>query len=104
MVSAQTASESVISKVALMSFPGKGVTVDRDGKWNKETLNHRYRVSFHVWDLATGETGKRRLLGSRKQVREEGIHEMVMEGIAIGGSLYSHENVTRPVVLFTYTS
>ena len=37
MVSAQTASESVIRKIAPMSFPGKGVTRDRDGKWNKET-------------------------------------------------------------------
>lgn len=65
--------ESVISKIAPMSFPGKGVTVDRDGKWNKETLNHRYHVSSRVWGLTTGETGKWRLLGSRKQVREEGI-------------------------------
>lgn len=72
MVSAQTASESIISRIALMTFVGKGVTVDRDGTWNEETLNHRYHVSFRVWDLATGEREAGRLLGSRKQIREEG--------------------------------
>lgn len=66
MVSAQTASESIISRIALMTFAGKGVTVDLDGTWNEETLNHRYHVSFRVWDLATGERER-----DRETVREQ---------------------------------